>query len=246
VRGLFDRLKQLLEEDCLVGVATRLDEAGLGRKALFHPDGSVEGDLGLAGDSAATVAQRCRELLEARRSAYFDLAGAPAGEPAVEVFFEVLEPLPRLVVVGAVHVAIPLVTIAKTLGFHTVVVDARAVYATRERFPHADELIVEWPAKVLERMRLHEATYCVFLTHDEKLDNPALRVALSHPVRYIGALGSKKTHAKRVAALQADGVDDEALARIHAPIGLDLGGRRPEEIALAIAAELVASRYGRA
>lgn len=185
----------------------------------------------------------CRQLLGEQATGFCSFG---EGDEAVEIFFETYAPPETLVIVGAVHVAIPLVAIAKVLGFRTVVVDARAVYATRERFPHADELCVEWPADALARMRLHESTYCVFLTHDEKLDNPALEVALASPARYIGALGSKKTHAKRAASLRERGLDEALLERIHAPIGLPLGGKRPEEIAVAIAAEMVAARNARA
>jgi xanthine dehydrogenase accessory factor len=123
-------------------------------------------------------------------------------------------------------------------------VDARSVFATPERFAHADELILRWPAKALAEMKLDESSYVVVLTHDEKLDNPALKIALESPARYIGALGSPKTHAKRIARLKAEGVSDEQLQRIHAPIGLDIGAERPEEIALSIMAEIVAVSHG--
>jgi xanthine dehydrogenase accessory factor len=120
------------------------------------------------------------------------------------------------------------------------------VFATDERFPHADELIVGWPGEVLRGMKLHDNTYCVFLTHDPKLDDPALIAALEADVRYVGALGSTRTHAKRVERLAEAGLPPERIERIHAPIGLDLGGRRPEEIALSIAAQMVQARYGKA
>jgi xanthine dehydrogenase accessory factor len=119
------------------------------------------------------------------------------------------------------------------------VLDARSAFATTDRFHHADQLTIGWPADTLTEMTLDEATYLVFLTHDEKIDNPALAVALASPARYIGALGSRKTHARRVAALQELGVDEAALARIHAPIGLDIGARRPEEIAVAIMGQII-------
>jgi xanthine dehydrogenase accessory factor len=163
----------------------------------------------------------------------------------VELFLEILRPPPKLVIVGAVHVAIHLVHFAKRLGFRCVVVDARAAFATPERFSHADELVVEWPSQALAKMPIHDETYCVFLTHDPKLDDPALEVALRRDARYVGALGSKRTHAKRVDSLRNLGLAEDLIARIHAPIGLDLGGRKPEEIALSIAAQLVASRHGK-
>lgn len=179
--------------------------------------------------------------MDSQRSekAIFDTA-----EHSQEVFIDVQAPSPKLILVGAVHIAQPLVTFAKALGFWTIVLDARAAFATRERFPHADELIIRWPADALADMTLDEATYIVFLTHDDKLDNPALVEVLQYPVRYVGALGSKKTHAKRVVALQEMGVSQTQLARIYAPIGLKLGGRKPEEIAVSIIAEIVQVKAG--
>jgi len=156
-----------------------------------------------------------------------------------DVFVDVFPPPPQLVIVGAVHIAIPLVTFAKALGFRTIVVDARRAFATPERFAHADRLLIGWPGDILPTLNLNESTCLVTLTHDEKLDNPALLVALNSPVRYIGALGSRRTHASRVAALKAEGASDEQITRIHAPIGLNLGGRRPEEIAVAIIGQIV-------
>jgi xanthine dehydrogenase accessory factor len=146
-------------------------------------------------------------------------------------------------IVGAVHIAIPLVTFAKTLGFRTVVVDARGAFATPERFAHADELIMAWPDEALEG-KLHSNSAVVLLTHDPKLDDPALKIALPSPARYVGALGSPRTHAKRLDRLREDGVPEEQLARLHAPIGLKIGANTPEEIAVSIIAEVVAARHG--
>jgi len=139
-----------------------------------------------------------------------------------------------------VHIAAALVTYANVLGFRTVVLDARTAFATPERFAHAAELIARWPADALAAQNLDEGSCVVVLTHDEKIDNPALAVALRSPARYVGALGSRKTHAKRVAALRELGLGDAEIARIHAPIGLPIAARRPEEIALSIMAEIVA------
>jgi xanthine dehydrogenase accessory factor len=238
--SLFEEFMQAVREDRLISLATLLTGPEVGRKALIWPDGRVQGSLG-DGAMDAVVSQRARSAMAAQRSERFTVE-TQAGP--VDVFVDVHAPSPKLIIVGAVHIAIPLVTFAKTLGFRTVVVDARSAFATPERFAHADELIARWPADALAEMDLNESTYVVTLTHDEKLDNPALVEALRHPVRYIGALGSRKTHGKRVAALKAEGVTDDEIARIHAPIGLDLGGRSPEEIALAIMAEIVAVRNG--
>ena len=193
------------------------------------------------GDTALEQAAiaRAAEAMEARRTTRISLS---IDEREWDLLIDVHVPQEVLVIVGAVHIAIPLVSFARELGLYTVVVDARPIFATQDRFDHADELIRSWPEDALQKMKLNESTYVVTLTHDEKLDTPALICALEHPVGYIGALGSKRTHGKRVAALREAGVSDEHIARIHAPIGLDLGGRSPEEIALAIIAEIVQVR----
>ncbi len=240
-----------LERERLVAVATVIDGPGIGRRRLVHPDTVISEDLvlppaplgelgspelhhevaGLARQSFASF--RC----ERRR---FEEGGE-----AAEVFLEVHPPRPRLVIVGAVHVAIPLVTFANSLGLATIVVDPRTAFATAERFPHADEIRTDWPDEALRAIGPNENTFVALLSHDLKLDVPALEVVLASPARYVGALGSKKTHAKRVKALREAGIPSEAIMRIHNPIGLDLGGRRAEEIAVAIVAEMVAVHHGK-
>lgn len=238
---IFQQFQQAIRRGKLVALATVLSGAGAGNKLLLHPDGTSVGDLGHAALNDAVQA-RMATLIDEQRSERFPVTAA---DQAWDVFVDVQAPPPRLIVVGAVHIAIHLVAIARQLGFHTVVVDARSAFATPERFDHADQLIPQWPADALTELEIDESTSIAMLTHDEKLDNPSLLVALNSPAQYIGALGSRKTHAKRVAALQAEGATDAQIARIHAPIGLDLGGRKPEEIALSIMAEIVAVRNGR-
>jgi xanthine dehydrogenase accessory factor len=179
------------------------------------------------------------ELLESGRFTSL----LPEGE--VDLFLEVFSSPPKLVINGAVHIAIPLVELARTMGYYTIVIDARRTFATRERFPHADELVIEWPSDALKKIQLDESTYFVTLTHDDKLDVPALEVVLDSPVRYVGALGSTKTNANRARQLLENGVSEEKISRIHAPIGLDLGAKGVEEIALSIMAEMVAVRHGK-
>lgn len=238
--NLYPQVKQALADDRLFALATVLSGTHPGRKMMIWPDGSVDGDLG---DAALNeqVQNYARTLLAAQRTEKVDFA---VGDQTETVFIEVYSPPPKLIVVGAVHIAMPLVTYANTLGFKTIVVDARAAFATADRFPHVDELIVRWPADAIAEMTLDEATCVVFLTHDEKLDNPALEIVLQHPVQYVGALGSRKTHAKRIEALRLIGLRDEQINRIYAPIGLKLGGRKPEEIAVSIIAEIVSVRNG--
>jgi xanthine dehydrogenase accessory factor len=159
--------------------------------------------------------------------------------------FEELFPAPRrLVVYGAVEIARPLVRLAHELGYRVVVVDARSAFATHERFPDADELVVGWPDEVADRVCLGGSDSVAVLAHDPKLDDPALLQAFAAGCRYIGALGSRTTQAERRQRLAAAGVSAADITRLHGPIGLDLGGREPAETALAIMAEVVADRYG--
>lgn len=223
-----------------VAQATVIAGPGMGERALIWPDGRIQGVLQsavLTGQIRRYAIERLSSQNPGRRS--FEVDGERA-----EVFVEVFAPSPRLIVVGAVHIAIPLVTIAKVLGFRTTVIDPRAAFATPERFPHADELIVEWPSQALTRLGLDAATCVVVVTHDDKLDVPALRVATAGPVRYVGILGSSRTHAKRIRALTELGVTTKQLDRIHAPIGLRMGAIGPDEIALSIMAEIVAVSRG--
>jgi xanthine dehydrogenase accessory factor len=150
----------------------------------------------------------------------------------------------HLVIIGAIHIAIPLHRLAKLMGYRVTVIDARAKFATRERFPEADELVVAWPDEAMAKIRLDPSTYVVILTHDPKFDLPALRSVLGKDVGYIGAIGSRKTNQNRFDKLRAEGFTEEQLARVHGPIGLDLGSRGAEETALGIIAEVTAERYG--
>ncbi len=165
-------------------------------------------------------------------------------DEVLDVFVDVFPPPARLIIVGGVHIAIPLVSMAKILGFKTIVLDSRSAFATPERFPLADELLVGNPADLLDDLSIDENTFIACLSHDEKIDLPALAVALASKARYIGVLGSKKTHAKRIESLLEMGVTNEAIARIHAPIGLSIGAVGVEEIALATLAEMIAMRNG--
>jgi xanthine dehydrogenase accessory factor len=165
--------------------------------------------------------------------------------PDVEAFIEPFLPPPALYIMGGVHVAIPLTRFAKELGFRVVVVDPRVKFANRERFPEADQVLAEWPDEALAHLQVDEATYIVLLTHDPKIDEPTLASALKTGAAYIGAIGSRKTHADRFERMAKWGVTAQELQRVYAPIGLDLGGRTPEETALSIIGEVVAVKNGR-
>ena len=235
-----------LGEEETVALATRLGcdcRRGGGCHLLAWPDGRLEGDHALASELTALFPGPAAELHRGPEGPA--ASAAEGGETEGDVFFEVFAPPPTLVIVGAVHVAVPLVTLAQTLGFRVRVVDARRAFATRERFPTADELVVAWPQEALKAEELGPQHHVVILSHDPKFDLPALQIALRSRAAYVGLIGSRTTQAKRRAALQDAGFSEAKLARIHGPVGLDLGGREPVEIALAILAEVVAVRHGR-
>lgn len=236
----YDIVAQHLESGESVAQATVIAGPMLGDRILIWPDGRTRGELAsaeLTGQAARFAIDRLTVHAPGRTT--LDVGGQP-----VEVLVEVFGPRPRLIVVGAVHIAIPVVTFAKALGFHTVVVDARAAFATAERFPHADEVIVEWPSRALSRLAPDSETCVVIVTHDDKVDVPSLEVAVAGPARYVGILGSRSHQAQRVQALVERGVTPEQLARIHGPIGLRIGAVGPDEIAVGIMAEIVAVRHG--
>jgi len=241
INPLFERMQSEVENQRLFAVATVVRGNTFAKKRLMPAQGDALGDLGQIqlNVDVDSIAQNLMQLQQSARQ-NFEIEGETA-----DVFIEIFLPLPRLIVVGAVHIAMTLVAFGKALGFHTVVIDPRATFASSERFPNVDEMILEWPADALQNLQLDEASYIVFVTHDAKFDNPALRVSLDSPARYIGALGSKRTHTKRVSALQALGVSDEQISRIHAPIGLDIGARGPQEIALSVIAEIIAVKRGK-
>jgi xanthine dehydrogenase accessory factor len=171
-----------------------------------------------------------------------------ARERTVSVFVESFAPPPRMLVFGAVDFTKSLVRVAKVLGYRVTVCDAREVFATRRRFPDADEVVVDWPHRFLEKVgpTLGPRDAICVLTHDHKFDVPAIVAALGTDVGYLGAMGSRRTHAERVDRLRSEGVSDADLSRIMAPIGLDIGSRTPEETAISICAEIIALRTGRA
>lgn len=178
-----------------------------------------------------------REVLEAHlRTGKSGMEETPQGR----VFLTVHVPPPRLVAIGAVHISQALAPVAKLLGYDVIIVDPRTAFASVERFPDV-KMIAEWPDVALPPLNIDRYTAFVALTHDPKIDDPALLHALARDCFYIGALGSRKTHARRVERLKAQGVTDAAIARIHAPIGLPIGAVSPPEIAVSIMGEITAS-----
>ena len=221
----------------MVALASVIRGPLVGGRLLVWPDKQSRGTLGAETIDRLTV-DRAQMMMEMQQPQVVPFS---AQEQPSAIFIDVQPPPPKLLIVGAVHIAIPLITFAKVLGFHTVVLDARSAFATSERFGHANRLQIGWPADALPDLHVDESTYIVVLTHDEKIDDPALLYACRSPARYIGALGSQRTHARRVERLAELGLSDAEIARIHAPIGLNIGARKPEEIAVAILAEIIAT-----
>jgi xanthine dehydrogenase accessory factor len=244
-------------EEVLASGSARLVEYGVADDVAFEVGLACGGHIEVFIQPATEVHDRALDLLAAERPFVLstDLrTGAvelderePDGELPVRLPDRLEEPFARpahMVIVGAIHIAIPLHRLARVMGYRVTVVDARAKFATRERFPDADEILVLWPDEALAGMTIDRSTAVVVLTHDPKFDMPALRAVLPTRAGYIGAIGSRKTNANRFEALREEGFTDEQLARVRGPIGLDLGGRGAEETALGIMAEVTAVRYG--
>ncbi|MGH4031952.1 XdhC family protein [Actinomycetota bacterium Odt1-20B] len=218
----------------------------LGTALLVQEDGTYEGTFSGKAELDLAAAAEARDLLAAGRTGTVDLSesGSRCEDAELTVLVEASVPPPRMIVFGAVDFAAALVRVGKFLGYHVTVCDARTVFATRARFPDADEIVVDWPHRYLRRTTTDVRTVLCVLTHDAKFDVPLLADALRLPVAFVGAMGSRRTHEDRNRRLREVGVTEAELARLRSPIGLDLGARTPEETALSIAAEIVADRQG--
>ena len=201
----------------------------------------IEAPCDITDDTLKAAALSQARALLAGGESHVEALTTSAGDEA-QVYFDVNLPQPTLIVVGAGHISIPLSQLARVLGYHVTVIDARETFATPERLPEAQEIIVAWPDEALARIPLTPSTAVAVLTHDDKFDIPALAAALRSKAGYVGAIGSRGTREKRNRRLREAGVTDEQIARIHGPIGLDIGAQTPEEIALAILAQIVATR----
>jgi xanthine dehydrogenase accessory factor len=232
----------------LATVIEHPDPDWLGRRLVVRPD-AVSGSLGSERATAA-VTDDALGLLASGHNA--TLTYGPDGErrgEGMRVFVWAFAPAPRMLVFGAIDFAAAVARVGEFLGYHVTVCDARPVFATNTRFPHADEVVVSWPHKYLkaevEAGRIDRRTVICVLTHDPKFDVPVLEVALRLPeVAYVGAMGSRRTHEDRLSRLREAGLTDDELAHLSSPIGLDLGARTPEETAVSIAAEIIAGRWG--
>jgi xanthine dehydrogenase accessory factor len=226
----YDLMKGIIEADRAGDSVTiiRGPADKLGQKLTIGREGQTVGTLGAEWDALA---------VEAARSSTYPRRVQLTDE--VEVFVDTIRPSRTLIMVGGVHIAVALTSMAKMLGYNTIVVDPRRAFGSEARFPHVDTLIQAWPNKAFAQIEITPETAVAMLTHDPKIDDPALKVVLNSPAFYIGALGSSKTQAKRQERLREMGFSDEVIGRIHGPIGLDINASTPEEIALSVMAEIV-------
>jgi xanthine dehydrogenase accessory factor len=225
---------EVAREGGRAALVTALKGPHAGERLLVRVDGSTEGTLGDPELDKEGVEQ-AEDLMWTERS-----------EVRGDLFVDISAPPPRLIIFGAVEFAAHLSALAKVVDWRAYVVDPRARFATKERFPEAIDVIAGWPEDAFETLgAIDPATYLTILTHDPKLDDAALLMALNSDAAYIGAMGSKRAQKERRERLQEHGVTDEQLARISAPVGLDLGATGARETALSIMAECVAVRYGR-
>ena len=246
VKGeLLSRWHAALAEQAPVALATVIDgpEDALGGKILVTP----ETHTGTAGDVDLdrAIVEAARGLLEGGRTETVHFG--PQGQRRMEdvaVFVQSFAPPPHMYVFGAIDFASAVAKVGKFMGYRVTVCDARPVFATRDRFPTADEVVVAWPDEFLKTAEVDKRSVICVLTHDPKFDVPVLVEALKTGAGYIGAMGSRRTHNNRTARLREEGITDEQLARISSPVGLDIGARTPEETAIAIAGEIIALHTG--
>lgn len=200
---------------------------------LIFPDGRQMGSPGKIGPEMREAAEH---FFNIRKSGLQEVEGKP-------FFFQLFPARSRLLIIGAAHIAVPLVKFARALDFEIILIDPRRIFADSQRFPDApDRILPRWPAEALKNLEINEDTYAVLLSHDPKIDDGALHILLRSNAAYIGALGSRKTHAKRCDRLKKDGFSEAEISRIHGPVGLDIRAATPEEIALSIMAEIVKTK----
>jgi xanthine dehydrogenase accessory factor len=247
VTALFEVLRDAIAAEEPVALATVVEGPGVGGKLLVRPGRDPIGSLGDADLDRVVARDTLGELAAGTTGVRHYGTQGQANEHEVAVFVESFAPPPQLLVFGAVDFTGALARVGKVLGYRVTVCDAREVFATKARFPFADEVVVDWPHRLLERVgdQLGPRDAVCVLTHDPKFDVPAVIAALRTDVGYLGAMGSRRTTDDRNRRLREEGVTDEQLARVMGPIGLDLGARTPEETAVSIMAEVIATRTGR-
>lgn len=250
--AIYEALRDAIRAERPVALATVITSAGggaiVGGKILVRPGEPVLGALGNAELDRVVARDAEGELASGLTSTRHYGINGEARQEGVSVFIESFSPPPRMVIFGAVDFTAALVRAGKLLGYRVTVCDARPVFATPQRFPLADEVVNDWPDRYLEAHggNLGPADAVCVLTHDPKFDVPAIRAAVATRVGYLGAMGSRKTHGTRSERLREAGLTDDEIARVMAPIGIDIGARTPEETAVSIVAEIIALRTGRA
>lgn len=231
-----EAIEEILEQEEYGSVVTFVDGPAKGAKVVLSADGTV-----VAGELPSEVGPSITEdavtLMgrEQHLSVSYD---------AHTVFFETLAPPQDLMIFGAVHIGQALATFAALMGYRVTVVDSRAAFATEERFPTAYQVMVGWPDDLMDRLQFDRRTWIVVLSHDQRHEDPVLEAALRSPVRYIGTMGSRRTHGLRVERLETKGFSKEEIGRIHSPVGLDIGAESPQEVAVSILGEMTLVRYG--
>lgn len=243
---LFDQLRDAIRAEAPIALATTIEGPNVGSKMLVSPEQTV-GSLGDLDLDRVVARDVLGELAAGRTGIRRYGPQGQAREDDVAVFIESFAPPPQMVIFGAVDFTAALARVSKFLGYRVTVCDARPVFATKKRFPLADDVVVDWPDRLLAEIgdSLGERDAVAVLTHDAKFDIPAITSALATGVGYIGVMGSRRTHDDRTKRLIDAGLSSEDLARLRSPIGLDLGGRTPEETAISIVAEIIALRTGR-
>lgn len=229
-----DAINSLVAKERLGAVLTAIEGDRIGQKAVYDFDlGVIAGDLSVSD----TIAADAKQLMDREQNLTIEYDDEA-------IFVETIAPPPRLIIFGAVHIAQALCSLATQLGYRVSVSDARPLFTTIERFPDAYEILVGWPDELADQIDIDRRTYVVLLSHDARFEDPVLPMVLASPAKYVGAMGSRRTAKKRADRLAAAGYSDEDIARIHGPVGIDIGAETPEETAVSILAEMIQVRYG--
>ncbi|MBW3667345.1 MAG: XdhC family protein, partial [Actinobacteria bacterium] len=234
--SVLDAISRILEAEEFGSVATVVEGPALGSKAVIDSSGTVAAGS-LPGNIAEDVSEDALSLMRNEQHRTLDYGDH-------SVFIETLAPPPDLLVFGAVHIGQAVSSFGSQMGYRVTVVDSRPSFATEERFPDAHRVMVGWPDDIMGQLHFDRRTWVVVLSHDPRHETPPLAAALRSDTRYIGAMGSRRTHRQRVARLEELGFTEEDIARIHSPIGLDIGAETPQEVAVSILAEMTLVRYG--